>query len=559
MGVIDAYRRVLRNPALARLLAGEFISSIGDWLYLVALLVVVYSEAGDPVVLGIIGAARVLPYVVLSVPAGIVADRFDRRLILLTTDVIRGVIMIAIAVAVYLQAPVIVIVVLAVVATCFSAFFSPAIGAFLPTLVRDESELGPANSAWSSLDNLAFFIGPALAALLLAVGGLVLAFLLNALTFAVVAVVLWRLPSPGRSLAAAGDAAHPAATSSEMGERKPLLTLRETLAPVRRPLFAIGLINVAGGLVFGGLGMLTVILAVDHFAVGEAGTGLLNSAIGVGGVVGAVVAAVLVLRRRLGPPMLAGVLALGLSVALLGYVPPDMFALALLAMAVASAGALLVEIVSTTLFQRIVPDAVRGRTLGIIDTAYVIAYAIGSFLVPLAAAGDPLPPLIALGLLMVVAGSLAVVLLGRYAVQELPVDDARRRLADVALFAGLPPAALERAMRMAKLVPMAAGQVVIEQGAEADRFYVIAEGRVEVSQAADREGERRVLRQMGPKEFFGEIGLLSGVPRTATVTALEDGLLVALDAQPFLELVGHGPGLTYRLLDLHRGATSAAG
>ena len=78
MGALSAYRRVLRNPALGRLLIGEFISSIGDWLYLVALLVVIYADTGDPVVLGIIGAARVLPYVLLSVPAGIVADRLKR-------------------------------------------------------------------------------------------------------------------------------------------------------------------------------------------------------------------------------------------------------------------------------------------------------------------------------------------------------------------------------------------------------------------------------------------------------------------------------------------------
>ena len=124
MGVIAAYRRVLGNGNLTRLLFGEFVSSIGDWLYLVALLVLVWdATGGDTVALGIIGAARILPYVVLSIPAGIVADRFDRRMILLVTDIVRGVLMLVIAAAVYLDMSIWIIVALAITATCFSAFF----------------------------------------------------------------------------------------------------------------------------------------------------------------------------------------------------------------------------------------------------------------------------------------------------------------------------------------------------------------------------------------------------------------------------------------------------
>lgn len=562
MGALAAYRRVLRNPALARLLIGEFVSSIGDWLYLVALLVVVYADTGDPVVLGIIGAARVLPYVLLSVPAGIAADRYDRRLILLSTDIIRGLIMVVMAAIVYLNGPTIAVVVLAVLATCFSAFFSPAIGAFLPSLVKDESELGPANSLWSSLDNLAFFVGPAFAAILLGFGQLPLAFLLNAVTFAVVAVVLWRLPSARPAKAdtapievAVEDAKEKAAEAA----KAPTTGLREALAPVMRPLLGIAVISIVGGFVFGGLGMLTVVLAVDYYHVGEAGTGLFNSAIGVGGIVGAFVAGALVLRRRLGPPMLIGAVLIGASVVALGIVPAEFFGLALVAMGVASAGSLLVEIVSTTLFQRIVPDAIRGRTIGILDTGSVLAYAAGSLLLPIVAANDPLPALLASGVAMAIAGALAVVLLGRYAVQDGSIDDERRKLGDVELFRGLNPAAIETAMRAATVVPMHAAEVVIRQGDPADRFYVIAEGRVEVTQTPPEGGQAKVLRQMGEGEFFGEIGLLSNVPRTATVTGLTEGRLVALDSEPFLELVSAGQGLTYRLLDLHRGATTTAG
>lgn len=550
MGVIATYRRVLANGPLARLLFGEFVSSIGDWLYLVAMLVLIWDEANDPVVLGLIGAARIVPYILLSVPAGIVADRFDRRLVLLVTDVARGLIMLLIAGAVMLDMSVWVIVGLAITATCFSAFFSPAIGAYLPSLVKDESELGPANSAWSSLDNLAFFIGPAFAALLLSLNSLPVAFILNALTFAVVALVLLRLPA-GRAKQAPladADAGQTDATPA------PLPSLREATRPILRPLAGIGILNLADGFVFGGLGVITVILAVDTFQVGEAGTGLLNSAIGVGEIVGAVVAGALVLRRKLGPPLLAGALFLGAGIAAMGVV--NSFTLALIAIAIASGGALLLEITATTLLQRIVPDNIRGRTFGVIETVTVTAYAAGAFVVPVLAATNTTTVLLVCGLIMAVAGVLGVLLLGHYAIQEPNIDPVIRRLADVEMFAGLPPARMEAAMRAATLRKVTAGEQIIRQGDPADFFYVIGDGTVEVTQTAEPGGPSRVLRQMGQGELFGEIGLLSRVPRTATVTAVSDGTLISLAGDAFLNLVSEGPGLSYRLLDLHRGATA---
>ena len=547
MGVIAAYRRVLGNGALSRLLFGEFVSSIGDWLYLVALLVLVWeATAGDTLALGLIGAARILPYVLLSIPAGIVADRYDRRKILLFTDIVRGLLMLVIAAAVYLNLSIWIIVALAITATCFSAFFGPAIGAYLPSLARDESELGPANSAWSSLVNLAFFIGPAFAALLLSIGSLAVAFVLNALTFAVVAIVLLGLPSkqPEAKAPAAADPSEPVKPQG----------LMDALRPITRPLLGLTVLNMVVGFVWGGMGVVTVILSVEVFHVDEAtGTGLLNAAIGVGGVVGAVIAGALVLRRRQGPPLVIGAAALGLGLALLGQVPE--FALALAVLAFASAGALLVEIVMTTLLQRIVPDAVRGRALGLIDTVYVLFYAAGAFVIPIVASGQAGLVLVVSGVAIAISGVVGLVLLGAYAIQQ-PPDDARRRLADVTLFAGLPPARLETAMRRATLREVRAGTTIIRQGDPADDFYVIGNGRVEVTQT-DASGTSRVLRQMSGGEFFGEIGLLSRVPRTATVVALSDCTLVALEGAAFLELVESGPGLTYKLLDVHRGTVNA--
>jgi MFS family permease len=271
-------------------------------------------------------------------------------------------------------------------------------------------------------------------------------------------------------------------------------------------------------------------------------------------VLGAIVAGALVLKQRLGPPLLAGALGLAAGFALLGLVGD--FGLALAAIALASAGALLLEITATTLLQRIVPDQVLGRTIGTMDTGSVIAYALGAFVVPVLAAIAPTPVLVGLAILMAVAGVVGVLLLGRHAVVAPAIDPVIRKLADVPMFAGLPPARLETAMRAATIRKMSAGEQIIRQGEAADNFYVIGDGRVEVTQSATDSSGPRLLRQMAAGEFFGEIGLLSRVPRTASVTALTDGTLVSLPGKAFLDLVSEGPGLTYRLLDLHRGATA---
>src|SRR5690349_3727939 len=194
MDVLRTYRELLRNGPLARLLIGEFVSSIGDWLYLVALVVLVYQETQDPIILGIVGAMRMLPYIFLSIPAGFIADRFDRRYVLLVSDLARGACMLVLAVLVANHGPLWAVTAVAMLAASFSTFFYPAIGALIPSLVRDEREFGPANSAWATLDNFAWIVGPGIAGLLLAAGDLVLAFVLNAVTFLVIAAILWTLP-----------------------------------------------------------------------------------------------------------------------------------------------------------------------------------------------------------------------------------------------------------------------------------------------------------------------------------------------------------------------------
>ena len=531
---LDLFRR---NGALTRLLAGEFVSGVGDWLYLVAVLVVVYADSNSPVLLGIVGAARILPYVLLSVPAGIVADRFDRRMVLLVTDAARGILMLVLVGAVMVGAPTIAIVAVAILAACFSTFFGPAIAALVPTIV-EERDLGIANSAWATLDNVAFIVGPALAGILLASGGLEVAFLLNAISFAVVAVVLWRLPIPD---------AVPSGSETADGSEAPQAGWRDLVRPLAGPFILDSTTSIVGG----GLGVLTVVIAIDVLGAGDAGTGYLNAAIGVGGVVAGIAGGAL-LARRLSVPLLLGGLAGGVGLAWLALTG-DLLT-AMLAIGVAVAGLLLLDVVNTTLIQRIVPDALRGRAVGALQTSSSVLYALGSLVMPILADALGVPAVLIGAAVVMAAGAVLALLLSESQAEPTPVDASRIRLLERPIFAGLPPARIEAAAR--QLVPLAVdpGDVVVRQGDPADRFYVIDSGAMRVTQVQD--GDVHLLRDLGPGDVFGEIGLLRGVPRTATVTASTPAVLYSLDASAFGELVGSGPGLSSRLLDMYRGALS---
>jgi len=127
----------------------------------------------------------------------------------------------------------------------------------------------------------------------------------------------------------------------------------------------------------------------------------------------------------------------------------------------------------------------------------------------------------------------------------------------------VPAAALEAVSVRMERVRVTAGEVVIHEGDVADRFYLIDEGSFAVTRPVGSEsasgaaGRIEKLRTMGPGEVFGEIGLLRGIPRTATVTADTDGALMALAGADFLELVNAGALVRPRLLDLRRGAPGA--
>ena len=116
-----------------------------------------------------------------------------------------------------------------------------------------------------------------------------------------------------------------------------------------------------------------------------------------------------------------------------------------------------------------------------------------------------------------------------------PDSDDLRILASVPIFAPLPGMTLEHLA--SRLVPLRLepGTVIVKVGDPGDRFYIVADGTVEVSKYG------RAISELGPGGYFGEIALIRDVPRTATVTSTTPVVLYALDREDFLAAVTSHP------------------
>lgn len=319
----------------------------------------------------------------------------------------------------------------------------------------------------------------------------------------------------------------------------------------------LALVQIIEGFIGGAIQASTIILAVTVLNAGEAANGYLNAALGVGGLIGAIASGVLVLRRGLGSPMLVGALVTGVGLAVLGA--GDVLGIALVAIAAAAAGAIVVDVVLTTIFQRLVPDELRGRVMGGLMTVDTLAGAVGALTMPVLIVGiGAFPALASVGVVMVAGAGLALVLLGGASTRpETPFEATLVRVAKLPIFAGVPASRLEAALHQVRPVEVLEGQSVIRQGDPASLFYIIQSGLFTVRQSLD-DGPETELRRLGPDEVFGEIGLLNQAPRSATVTAVENSVVLEMDGDDFLELVGASGDLRGRLLGLYSSGTSRA-
>ena len=176
-------RSALRHRDFRYLVAGQTISQTGDWLYGVALIVYVLERTGGSGAwVAATSFVRLLPFVLLGPIGGAIADRYDRKRVMILADFARAVTMVVLAVAAAAHAPAWVVIVLASVSVTFAVPYFPAVSAATPALVGEE-DLTAANSITATVANLTLALGPAVGGVLLAIGSPAVAFAVNGATF----------------------------------------------------------------------------------------------------------------------------------------------------------------------------------------------------------------------------------------------------------------------------------------------------------------------------------------------------------------------------------------
>jgi len=520
----------LRNGRLRRVVGAFLIFNVAWWANWIAVLVWAYDWAG---VRGssAIALAQLVPAAVLASPAATLFSRWPKARALMRGYLVQAVTYVALGLSLALDAPVAVIVAAAVAGSVAVTLTRPVHNSLLPSISETTEDLAVGNAASGTVEATGLVVGPLVCGLTIAVwgpGGVVL--LMAAATFVAVAMTARLVTTVG-----------PPVTSSPTSKRPS--RLREVLHnPAARVLSAlVGVESMMVGLI----DILVVMLALDLLGMSDSGPGMLNAAIGLGGLLGAALTFLLVGRQRLGTVLLLAGLAVGLPFGLAGFAATA--GAAALLLLVCGAGKALFEVTARTLLQRLLPDRLLSAVFGLQETILMAGFAAGSLAAPLLVeTAGPKGAFVAAGLLLPVVTIGCWSLLRRLDADAAVPLDVLRLLLGVPSFSVVAPRIAERMAREALAVSAPRDTTLITEGEHGDRFYVIAAGQVLVTRAG------QPLRHLGPGDWFGELALLRDVPRTASVVCTSDVTLWAVDRHTFLTAVSYSPESAWRVDDSYR-------
>jgi predicted MFS family arabinose efflux permease len=372
------YLTLLRgNPAFARLFSAQLISFAGDWFATVALLGLALEVTGSPAIASLLLVVQEGAFALASPIAGVLADRYDRRRLMVAADLAR--VPVALAFLLARDAGTLWIAFVAVALLSLgAAVFEPTSSASLPNLV-EEAELAEANvligSAWGTM----LAVGAALGGLVAATFGRDVAFVVNAASFAASAFLILGIR---RSFRAARDEGAPAVAQHGGGVGESIRVVIR-FARGNRTLAALLLSKTTFGV---GTGVI-VLLAVfgrDVFNAGDAGIGILFAARGLGALLGPfLVRSIVGLSER---GLIAGIAAsFGIFAVGYGLMPlAPVLPLAALAVFAAHLGGGAQWTLSSYGLQRAAPDAIRGRVFsfdyGLVTVSITLSTLVAGFL-----------------------------------------------------------------------------------------------------------------------------------------------------------------------------------
>ncbi len=521
------YRSLFGIRDYRLLFAGLVTSQSGSWAYNVALVVYVFNATHSPAWVAAASMARFLSALLSSAFGGLVADRVERVRLMVTLDTIAMVVQAGLAVAAALNAPALLIIVLATLTSVTTASYDPTARATIPAVVGEE-HLAAANSVQAAVENLTIIIGPAIGGLLLLVGPAPLVFAINAATFGFSALVVSRV----RARSVPGDA-------TEGGTLGPIQQMGVGI----RAFFSSSTVVVLAGFsivasfLYGTDTVLFVVLSKQQLGTGSEGYGYLLAALGVGGLVMAPFMNRISAMRRLGTIIVAALIAYGLPTALLAVVHSPVLAFAL--EAVRGGGTLVVDVLAITALQRAVAPDVVARVFGVFFALVLSAIALGALFMPILLGAFGLTSTLLIVGFSIPALSLLsypkVRQVDRQAVGQLAAIEPRIAVMQrLDILGGASRATLERLALSAVEETVPARQVIIQEGDEADDFFVLVGGEAEVI-AAGEAGVAQMLGTLTPPNYCGEIGLLARRPRTATVRAVTECSLYRIRGDEFVD------------------------
>jgi MFS family permease len=509
-----------RNPDLRRQQIAYFLFNGAEWAVWIAMLVYAYNRGGATQA-GFVALIQLVPATIFAPFASSLGDRYRPARVLTLSYVAQGVAMGLTATVLLASGPAWLAYAAAAVAATAVTVTRPTYAGLVPALARTPIELTATNvvSGWN--ESVSVLVAPALTGVILGVTGPGWVFLLGAVTVLGGALLIFRIAGPEAAV--------------QSGDTSALQETLEGFRVMQREPSARLLVGMLGSqyIAVGMLDVLYVVLAIDTLGMGEGGAGYLNAAFGLGGALGIAVTASLVGRARLMPAVIASLVVWAASFGLMTLWSQAAGALVLLA--VAGGARSLFNVAGQTLLQRTAPSDVLCRVFGVLEMMIMAGTAVGALVAPiLVDLGGATAAIVGVGVmlpLLALLGGRRLLALDTSA--TVPVV-AIGLLRSLRLFSALPPPQLEGLARSLEPISAPAGSPIVAQGEPGDRYYAIAEGELEVT--IDGTQVNTLRRGDG----FGEIALLHDVPRTATVAALTDVELYALEKEPFLEvLTGH--------------------